>query len=94
MTLQDIFDALNSTFVTKSQDGTNEVYLAWYSTKDRDNTYHVCVNCGQYSGIQKSNLAIATELSLTKQGYKMCYYCYCRIDRGWVCNQIFLTFKA
>ena len=94
MTLQDVFDALDTVFVTKNQDGTDEIHLAWYSTRDHENTYHVCLNCGQYGGIQKFHFAIATELSLTKQGYKMCRYCYGRIQRSDdCCDRIFLVIK-
>jgi hypothetical protein len=93
MTLQDILDLLPGGRVTKSRDDSVEVQLAWYSTQDNDDTYHTCLECGQYCGILLSNLETATEDRLIRNGLRLCDYCRRRYRNGYECQGVFLTVR-
>lgn len=89
----DIIEELQQTYITKSRADVKVVRLGWYSLEDNDDTYHICVNCGQYGGILLPNLEISTVHKLRAQGFKLCRYCRNCLRPGRECQGMFLTVR-
>ena len=95
MTLEDIIGLIDhQAYITKSREDAIEVRLGWYSPKDHDKTYHICLECGHYGGILLSNLEIDHEDKLIEQGRELCDYCWGNLNYTKECQGVFLTVRG